>query len=163
MVDPSVVKGWLMEAAADPKAAAENDELIEWLGSQKTRYGASQINVMNPDGTPALDKKGKQKVSSFKDKTTLNRVAKRLYLKLKPKKDAPDSGAEREWYRKVMTLTKEKLMKRGVDMTFADIQAVLWFNEKSLMGQFGFTGKGSETLSYLDAAKLLFERKKGQK
>lgn len=162
MVEPEVVKGWLAEAAENPRAAAENEELIEWLNSQRLRYGASKIPVLNPDGTPELDKEGKPKTSSFKDKTKLNKDAKRLYLKLKPKKDAPDSGGERKWYRRVMELTKEKLAARGVEMTYADMQAVLWYNEKQLMSQFGFTGKGSETMSYLDAAELLKESRQGK-
>tara|TARA_R110002096_G_scaffold27569_3_gene84154 strand:+ start:1534 stop:3414 length:1881 start_codon:yes stop_codon:yes gene_type:complete len=167
---PEIVKGWLQEAVDDPASAEENEQFVGWLKQQKLAYGASRTYVVDKQGNPSYGKQEyykdgspkplKQKRSTFKDKTKLNKEAKNLFLKLNPKKDAPSSGAERNWYREVMEKTKEKLEARGVKMTYADMQAVLWYNEKQLMGQFGFTGKGSETNDYLDAAKALKPRKK---
>ena len=100
---------------------------------------------------------------TFSDKTNLNKRSKTLYEKLVPIKAAPAGGGERNFYRDVMKKTQEKLAERGIVMNAADMQAVLWYNEKRLYTKFGYAGKGSETVDYLDAALLLKEKRKKKK
>tara|TARA_R100000951_G_scaffold70820_2_gene59746 strand:- start:21067 stop:22923 length:1857 start_codon:yes stop_codon:yes gene_type:complete len=177
MVSQEQVIAWLDQAIENPKLAAENEEMLRWVNNRRREYGASRSFTYNRDGEqkfkkgrgpndPRISKKtGKvlsvqPTYSSFIDKTTLNKRSKTLYEKLVPIKAAPAGGGERNFYRDVMKKTQEKLAARGINMTAADMQAVLWYNEKRLYTKFGYAGKGSKTVDYLDAAQAL---KKGRK
>ena len=96
----------------------------------------------------------------YVDKTRLNQIGKTLYEHLTASIEAPKNGSKRKWYRDIMKMTKQKLAAKGVNMTYADIQAVLWYNEKDITEQFGFTGKGSEKNDYAYAAKLIAQQMK---
>jgi lambda family phage portal protein len=180
MYSQAEVIGWLDEAIARPEAAADNEELLEWINHRRKEYGASRSLTYNSDGSQKFETdrgpddprpskiKGKQLsikpiYKTFSDKTNLNKRSKTLYEKLVPIKAAPAGGGERNFYRDVMKKTQEKLAERGIVMNAADMQAVLWYNEKRLYTKFGYAGKGSETVDYLDAALLLKEKRKKKK
>ncbi len=180
MYSQAEVIGWLDEAIANPESAADNEELLDWINNRRKEYGASRSFTYNSDGSQKFEKgrgpndprisekTGKQlsvdpKYKSFVDKTLLNKRSKTLYEKLVPIKAAPAGGGERNFYRDVMKKTQQKLAERGIVMNAADMQAVLWYNEKRLYTKFGYSGKGSSTVDYLDAAMILKEKRKKKK
>jgi hypothetical protein len=46
--------------------------------------------------------------------------------------DAPTSGAQREWIRSVIGRAREVLAENGINVTSADLQAIVWYPEKDL-------------------------------
>ena len=55
-----------------------------------------------------------------------------------------------------MVRTQEKLKSNGVNITNADLQALLWYYEKDLYKQLGYTPKRAESADYADAARQIF-------
>lgn len=180
MYSQAEVISWLDDAIANPEAAADNEELLTWINNRRKEFGASRSYKYNRDGSQKFEKDrgpddprisektGKQlsvkpEYSSYVEKTNLNRRSKTLYEKLVPIKAAPAGGGERNFYRDVMKKTQEKLAARGINMNAADMQAVLWYNEKRLYTKFGYAGKGSNTVDYLDAALGLKKKRKKKK
>ena len=46
--------------------------------------------------------------------------------------DSPTSGAQREWIRSVIRRAREVLAENGINVTSADLQAIIWYPEKDL-------------------------------
>jgi hypothetical protein len=56
-----------------------------------------------------------------------------------------------------MELAQKKLRRKGIDITIADMQAALWYNEKELFGLYGAQVSGAEPADYADAAENVEE------
>ena len=88
----------------------------------------------------------------------LNKAAQKIVKELDGGEDAPDNGAHRKWMRSVMEAAQARLQKAGINITNADLQAVLWFHEKDLYTRFGATSSKGDRADYVDAADISLAR-----
>lgn len=99
----------------------------------------------------------------FKDRTTLNRVAKVLVENAHGTQDVPRGDPERRWQDEVMRETQRKVEERtGQHVQIADLQALLWYQEKELFRLLGAANKASAPLDYQDAAKAAIAQVEGR-
>ncbi len=92
----------------------------------------------------------------FKKLTGIEAAANRVSAILGATRDAPANGRDREFMIRTTAEAQKVLKRRGVEMSIADIQAVLWYYEKRLYPTFG--ARPSNTESYEDAAKILIPK-----
>lgn len=90
--------------------------------------------------------------SGFKDRSSLNKTVQKIIKELDGGEDTPDNGAHRKWMRAVVKAAQDQLRANGVNITNADLQAILWFHEKDLYTRFGATSTRGERTDYADAA-----------
>jgi uncharacterized protein (UPF0335 family) len=94
----------------------------------------------------------------FKNGTVAEKKANTLYKKLFVElNDSPFGRNDRKFMYDAFIDTKKKLKSSGVDVTIADIQAILWYFEKNLYKKLGVT-KPIQGISYEDAANTTFEK-----
>jgi hypothetical protein len=72
--------------------------------------------------------------------------------------EAPRSDHERMFQQAVMEKAQKMLKGMGIDISIADMQAALWYNEKDLYAQLGATNKLSAPADYEDAARTTQQR-----
>lgn len=99
---------------------------------------------------------------TYAERTPANKLAKNIDLNLTQTSDAPRNSKERANWRDVFSKIQEGLRKEGIDMTVADLQAVMWYHEKNLYGRAGAASIGAAPYSYLDAAHSLVQRVLGE-
>ena len=92
------------------------------------------------------------KTGGFKQKTVLNKAAKNLSESLTMPIAAPRGSTERVFQTKVVREAQRLLKEKGLDLTIADIQASLWFNEKELFALYGAAGGGAKQADYSHGA-----------
>ena len=90
----------------------------------------------------------------YKDKQPLNITANTHYKNVKGElQDVPRGGNERVAMREVVQKVQDNLVKRGYPrLDIADIQAIVWYNEKDLYGEYKAVNKSSEKTDYETAA-----------
>jgi hypothetical protein len=93
----------------------------------------------------------------YKEKSDLRRAAKNWIENRVDPVAAPRTDLERDFQQSVMELAQKKLRRKGIDITIADMQAALWYNEKELFGLYGAQVSGAEPASYADAAENVEE------
>lgn len=84
-------------------------------------------------------------------KTKLQKVAGTLSKTVTELQDSPLGATDRKFMVDVAEKVVDKLAKRGIDMTVADMQAVMWYYEKRLYGLLG--ARPTEDISYEEVAK----------
>ena len=92
---------------------------------------------------PKDDGTGKKR--TYLDRTPENSLAKNLDLAMGGSNDAPFNATDRTWIRSVMDQVQDRLKVDGVDITNADLQAVLWYYEKDLYARLIGGGQDVET------------------
>ena len=97
----------------------------------------------------------------YKNKQRLNVVTNTHYKNLAGElQDLPRSGTERIAMRDVVQKVQDKLIERGFPrLDIADIQAIVWYNEKDLYGLYKAVNKSSEKTDYETAAQEVLRRK----
>lgn len=150
--------------------AAEMMGIVEGLPGDKV-LGFNKAKVI--EGLKETSKSGTLKITStagkylaaqqreyarsrFKDKSEPNKMAHLLMKNIYGLRDAPGSGSYREFYRTAMTEASDILRRKGIDLNPADLQAVLWYNEKRLWAHLGVGNRRSAPVSYQDAAEHVF-------
>lgn len=92
----------------------------------------------------------------FKNGTETEKAANTLYkAAFEELNDAPFNASDREFMVATVNRAHELLKKRGVTLTVADIQAVLWYYEKRLYGTLG--ARQTQDVSYEEAARRAAE------
>lgn len=67
--------------------------------------------------------------------------------------DSPVSAGERSFMMRAAKLAQKKLARRGIDLSIADVQAIIWYYEKNLYDQLSARTSGnSKKESYEDVA-----------
>jgi hypothetical protein len=66
--------------------------------------------------------------------------------------NAPKNADHRQWMRDVLNEAKRQLAEAGIDLSLAEMQAVMWFHEKDLYTKFGATSKMGERADFAQAA-----------
>jgi hypothetical protein len=88
----------------------------------------------------------------FKNGTEIEKAANTIYkAAFVNTEDAPYNASDREFMINTATKAQKSLARKGVDLTIADIQAVLWYYEKRLYAQMGARATGD--VSYEEIAK----------
>lgn len=92
------------------------------------------------------------KAKGFKRGTEIERTANGIYraafLELE---DAPANSSDREFMINAVRAAQSTLAREGVDLSMADIQALLWYFEKRLYGELGAPQR--DDISYAEAAR----------
>lgn len=89
---------------------------------------------------------------SYAFRTDQNKNAKKIVEALTQTNEAPANGTERAWVRSVMNRTQSLLRKSKIELSNADLQAVLWYYEKDLYQKLGVGNAKAESADYTDAA-----------
>lgn len=98
-------------------------------------------------------------VASYKDKgfkngTELEKAANTVYkAAFDQLEDQPFNASDREFMVNTTLRMQDKLAERGVDLTVADIQAVLWYYEKRLYAELG--ARATADVSYEEIARQI--------
>lgn len=123
------VRQLLIDAGADPADVASDEQVLAATVAPHDAYAAKK----------------------FKNGTELEKAANTLYkAAFENLQDVPWGAKDRAFMVEVTKATQAALKKRGVAMTIADIQAVLWYYEKRLYGKLG--ARQSKDISYEEAA-----------
>ena len=90
------------------------------------------------------------------------RLAANALIKMqKPLIEAPQGGGHRQWIRARIDAVQKRLKAEGVELENADLQALLWYNEKELYDAAGVRGpKGAN--DYASAAEALHAAVRGR-
>ena len=97
--------------------------------------------------------------SKFKDKSPINKAANTIYkAAFGGLHDVPRNKSDRRFMQNVVSNARKRLKKTGIELTEADIQAILWYYEKQLYGELGAVA--SQEISYEEAADILVNNKK---
>jgi len=93
----------------------------------------------------------------YKTKSDLRRAAKNWVENRSDPVAAPRTDLERDFQQNVMEIAQKKLRRKGIDISIADMQAALWYNEKELFGLYGAQVSGAEPADYADSAENVSE------
>ena len=94
------------------------------------------------------------KKKRYKDGTELEKAANTIWkAAFGELRDAPDNATDRTFMLEAVASAQKQLKKKGVEMSIADIQAVLWYYEQRLYGELG--SRDSDNISYEEAAALV--------
>ena len=96
--------------------------------------------------------------SGYKEKSDLRNRAKNWIENRENAVEAPRGDKEREFQQQTAERAQEVLKRKyGMNISIADIQAALWFNEKELFQKLGVAGERAVPADYLDAAARTIE------
>jgi hypothetical protein len=127
-----------------------------------TAKGLARIKGLmgNPDmsdeeaiaATPDLMKSYKAK--NWKNGTELEVAANTIWkAAFNDLRDIPENAKDRTFMLDTVASAQKQLKSKGVEMSIADIQAVLWYYEQRLYGEMG--SRDSDNISYEEAASLV--------
>lgn len=89
----------------------------------------------------------------FKNPTPIESWAKSFINSSTPLHESPRGSTEQAFFRSAMMKAAEQLSKeRGIDLTTADLQAILWYHEKALYEKLGIKGKSAARVDFSQAA-----------
>jgi hypothetical protein len=91
----------------------------------------------------------------YKIKSDLRRAAKNWIQGRKLPEAAPRANLERTFQQETMERAQAALAKAGYDISIADMQAALWYNEKELFQKYGAANSGAEPADYAQAADFI--------
>ena len=92
------------------------------------------------------------KAKGYKGGTEIERAANTVYkAAFKQLNDTPLNASDREFMIDTTVRAQQALKRKGVDLTVADIQAVLWYYEKRLYGELG--ARQTQDISYEEIAR----------
>jgi hypothetical protein len=104
----------------------------------------------------AADYVASYKAKDYKNGTELERAANTVYkAAFDQLEDQPFNASDREFMVNTTLRMQDKLADRGVDLTVADIQAVLWYYEKRLYAELG--ARATADVSYEEIARQIIE------
>lgn len=91
--------------------------------------------------------------------TPLRQAATNLIRNTGDTVETPRSDSERYFQQQVVEEAQKELKgKAGIDISVADIQAVLWYHEKKLFSKYGVGDSKAEAADYADAARRFVTR-----
>lgn len=157
--DPVTIDMWFMRTwgrmtgdliGADPELIQQQeDRLTKALaddGRPTNAYGPELLEVAQAE-SKAFEKDFKVNRAAYdsgekvKPETAL--AAQRLLASFEDTKDAPKADWQRTWIRDIVAKSQQILQGDGINITNADLQAVLWYPEKRLWSKkFGVREKG---------------------
>jgi hypothetical protein len=104
----------------------------------------------------AADYVASYKAKDYKNGTEIEKAANTVYkAAFDQLEDQPFNASDREFMVNTTLLMQDKLAQQGVDLTVADIQAVLWYYEKRLYAELG--ARATADVSYEEIARQIIE------
>lgn len=92
------------------------------------------------------------KAKGYKNGTEIEKAANTIYkAAFEGLEDQPFNASDREFMIDTAVRAQKALKRRGVDLTVADLQAVLWYYEKRLYGELG--ARQTQDISYEEIAR----------
>jgi len=157
--DPVTIDMWFMRTwgrmtgdliGADPELIQQQEERLTKAladdGRPTNAYGPELLEVAQAE-SKAFEKDFKVNRAAYdsgekvKPETAL--AAQRLLASFEDTKDAPKADWQRTWIRDIVAKSQQILQGDGINITNADLQAVLWYPEKRLWSKkFGVREKG---------------------
>ncbi len=138
------MNGTLVEP--DPKNIADSTvrlkTALKALSKDSKTFLGKEVDLSLPleDLAQAiLRKSAKKEFRDMMDTPDLDEMRKasiNLRTNIAGEDEAPRNGSERKFMREVMGDVRDNLRSRGIDITMADAQAVLWYPEKILYSSF---------------------------
>lgn len=103
-----------------------------------------------------IEPRNAYEAKGFKEGTEIEKAANTLYkAAFENLEDTPFNATDRTFMLKSVALARDKLAQDGIDISVADIQAVLWYYEKRLYGDLG--ARQTADVSYEEAASKVIE------
>lgn len=135
------------------KADAPVNTKGEKLGLARFKELIKEPDISDAEALTRLeDYKNAYEAKGYKDGTEIEKAANTLYkAAFVNLEDSPFNASDREFMIKAVNEAQRTLKKKGVDLSIADIQAVLWYYEKRLYGELG--ARQSADVSYEEAAR----------
>jgi hypothetical protein len=157
--DPVTIDMWFMRTwgrmtgdliGADPELIQQQEERLTKAladdGRPTNAYGPELLEVAQAE-SKAFEKDFKVNRAAYdsgekvKPETAL--AAQRLLASFEDTKDAPKADWQRTWIRDIVAKSQQILQGDSINITNADLQAVLWYPEKRLWSKkFGVREKG---------------------
>ena len=134
-----------------PEEKQDADISIAALGSVE-RYARAQFFKFAAKGPSG---------KTYEDRSPINENARAIKSTLSAMIEAPGNGQERNNLRSVVYRTLELLESKGLKLTAADLQAVLWYYEKNLYGKLGDISESAKPWDYASAARYAVGRELG--
>ena len=104
----------------------------------------------------AADYVASYKAKEYKNGTEIEKAANTVYkAAFDQLEDQPFNASDREFMVNTTLQMQDKLAQQGVDLTVADIQAVLWYYEKRLYAELG--ARATADVSYEEIARQIIE------
>ena len=135
--------------------------------SERKKIGVTKQSVAGNNAIKASTKlagyfaKKQNRTGVSAEVDNLRRAANALNKFGKPLKEAPQNGAERRWLRERLETVQSRLRDVGVNLENADLQALLWYNEKEIYEKLGYRSP-TGSADYAGAAEALHARKAGK-
>ena len=157
-----------LEILADPANHDEKTVAAATEVEQQQRIGLARYKVIAGDPSMSDEEAMAQVVlerESYEDKNfkggtesekAANTVYKQVFLDLN---DVPFNASDRSFMLRTVRRVQRNLMRAGMPISVADIQAVLWYYEKRLYGELG--ASDSEVVSYEEIAADVVEERTG--
>lgn len=144
-------------ASVAPRKAYEargfKSRLAELVGSSEPATDKAKVNWME-----TAKAKAGAKFPELLKEHNIERAANTIYKKaFENLEDAPFGAKDRTFMVQATEAAQKKLKRKGVNVSIADIQAILWYYEKKLYGKMG--AKQSGVISYEEAARRLVSGK----
>ena len=157
--DPAIIK----KAASRVLKSADSHQ--QWHGLSRDdvlrdlSHAASHGELIGEAAKWAKAQESSYAKTGYKDKTEMNKAAKRLLILGKAEAMTPKNGAHRKHLRDIVDIVQNHHLKpRGINIPNADLQALLWYHEKRLWNKLGLKGRGAKTIGYAEAAKALLQK-----
>ena len=179
--DPVTIDKWFMRtwgrltgtligkpAYKDNIAALRTMMLEEGIEFDQELFGTDEQYTLNK--VSEVYKMGEDFYKQNREEIDAKRMAKSPAMK--KAKNAYDNGmkpnealngTKRQWMRSVVARAREILAQQGINVTSADLQAILWYPEKDLYDKLGNDGSGADRLnqSYEDSFGELIDGETG--
>lgn len=145
-----------LRLSVDSLTAAERKQ----IGITKSSVaGGKYIDAAKKMAVYFTVKKNRDNASTQADEA--RKAANAIVKMQKPLVEAPQGGGHRKWIRDRIGAVQESLKADGIDLENADLQALLWYNEKELYESAGVRGpKGAN--DYASAAESLYASIRGR-
>ena len=149
-----------------PEEGIEFDPELFGTDIQYTMSLATRINKAGEDHFKAETKRLKAENLTKEDripKSKAQMVAKNLLVNAVETQKTPDGGSQRVWIRSVVNMAREMLAEKGINISNADLQAVMWYPEKDIYDRLMKNGNGAArlNLSYEDSFGVLADEEVG--
>ena len=122
------------------------------LLAQYDRRNSSWTTISDREAIARLqDFRDAYAVKKYKEGTEIEKAANTLYkAAFEGTEDQPFNASDRSFMIATTNRAKRMLKRQGIDLSLADIQAVLWYYEKRLYGELG--ARQTADISYEEAA-----------
>ena len=149
-----------------PEEGIEFDPELFGTDLQYTMDLATRINKAGEDHYKAETERLKAENLTKEDripKSKAQMVAKMMLVNAVETQKTPAGGNQRVWIRSVVNMAREMLAEKGINISNADLQAVMWYPEKDIYDRLMKNGNGAArlNLSYEDSFGVLADEEVG--